>query len=253
MKPRFLKLFLLISMPAALHAQTKQVEKLQQLWFGYLFQPRLSNKLGLWAEVQLRTKDDFFNDFSQSITGVGLTYFFNEDAKLTATYSYVNNFPAEGHSNVSQPEHRLWQQFQWYTRYNKMKLMQWIRLEERWKRNVLNDYELADSYTFNFRTRYNLFSQFALSKKKFQPHTLSLIVSDEVMINFGKQIVNNYFDQNRFFVGLGYAVNKHDNFAIGYLNAFQQLPTSGEYRRVDAIRMTYFHNVDFRKHGQETK
>ena len=245
---RSLKLFfLLITMFLICNvssAQSKQTQSANQIWLGYFNQTRFNNKWGLWADVHLRTKEDFVSDLSQGILRLGLTYYLTDDLKLTAGYAYVNHFPAENHKNISQPEHRPWQQLQWHTRYPKLRLMQWFRLEERWRRKILNDDKLADGYSFNFRARYNFFSQFPLSKKSFQSGTFSFVVNDEVHINFGKQIINNYFDQNRFFVGFAYHVNKHDNFQFGYMNLFQQLASGNRYRSNHVARVFYFHNID---------
>lgn len=227
-------------------AQTKQTTSVQQVWAGYFNQTRFSNKWGIWTDAHLRTKEDFFTNFSQAIIRVGLTYYLTDDAKITAGYAYVNHFPSDNHKNISQPEHRPWQQLQWHNRYEKIRLMQWFRLEERWRRKILNDEQLADGYNFNFRIRYNFFSQFPLSKKRFQPNTFSFVVNDEVHVNFGKQIINNYFDQNRFFLGFNYHVNKHDNLQLGYMNVFQQLAAGNKYRSTHAARVFYFHNLDLR-------
>jgi len=230
-----------------LTAQTKSTTHVEQVWLGYFNQTRFSDKWGMWADLHLRTKEDFFNDLSTGIIRLGLTYYLNDDTKLTAGYAYVNHFPAENHENVSQPEHRPWQQIQWHSRYPNLRIMQWFRLEERFRRKILNDDELADGYSFNYRIRYNIFTQFPLSKRKFQPNTLSFVVNDEVHINFGEQIVYNYFDQNRFFVGFNYHINKHDNLQFGYMNLFQQLAAGNQYRSVHVARVFYFHNLDLRK------
>ena len=247
---RSLKLFfLLITMFLICNessAQSKQRQSANQIWLGYFNQTRFNNKWGLWADVHLRTKEDFVSDLSQGILRLGLTYYLTDDLKLTAGYAYVNHFPAENHKNISQPEHRPWQQLQWHTRYPKLRLMQWFRLEERYRRKILNDDKLDGGYNFNFRARYNFFSQFPLSKKSFQPGTFSFVVNDEVHINFGKQIINNYFDQNRFFVGFAYHVNKHDNLQFGYMNLFQQLAAGNRYRSNHVARLFYFHNLDLR-------
>ena len=228
-------------------AQAKQTESVQQAWFGYFNQSRFSKKWGTWTDIHLRTKEDFVSDISQSILRFGLTYYLNDDTKLTAGYAYVSHYPADNHKNVTMPEHRPWQQIQWHSRYAKLRLMQWFRLEERFRRKILNDDELAEGYNFNFRVRYNFFSMFPLSKRSFQPKTLSFVVNDEVHINFGKQIVYNYFDQNRFFLGFAYHVNKHDNLQVGYMNIFQQLAAGNKYKTAHVARVFYFHNLDLRK------
>jgi hypothetical protein len=249
MKGRLILLVLLgIFYLPDIHAQSaKQTENLQQVWLGYFNQTRFSKRWGAWLDLHLRTKDDFFNELSQSIIRPGITYYLNDATKLTAGYAYVTLYPADNHSKVAQPEHRPWQQIQWHTKYASVRTMQWLRLEERYKRKILNDSTLADGYNFNFRVRYNFLLQVPLAGRKAASGSFSFILNDEVHVNFGKQIVNNSFDQNRFFVGLAYHVNSHDNLQFGYMNQFQQLAAAGHYRSIHAARVFYFHNLDLRR------
>ena len=226
---------------------TKSTEDINQLWFGYFNQVRLTNKFGIWSDFHLRTKEEFVNNFSQSIVRLGLTYYVNDVTKLTAGYAYVSIYPADAHKKITQPEHRPWQQIQWHTKYGKKRMMQWVRLEERFRRKILNDSALADGSNFNFRLRYNFWYEVPLSKKGIVPNSLSLVINDEVHVNFGKQIVYNYFDQNRFFVGLKYQLNEHDNLQFGYMNLFQQLSAGNKYRDLHTLRLFYFQNLDLRK------
>jgi len=228
-------------------AQNKSTEHLNRVWGGYFNQTRLSDKWGFWAEAQLRTKEDFVTDISQGILRVGLTYYLSDAAKLTAGYAFVNDFPGDNHKNISAPEHRPWQQFQWHTKYGKQRMMQWIRLEERYRHKIKNDDELADGYNFNWRIRYNLWYEIPFYKEASDPGSWSIILNDEVHINFGKQIVNNYFDQNRLFVGFKVQTGKQTNFQFGYMHLFQQLAAAGRYRQINAARLSFFHNVDLRK------
>lgn len=239
--------FFLLSPFYFLNAQTKNTVSVQQVWTGYFNQARISNKWGIWADFHLRTKEDFISNLSQGIARIGLTYYFTDDAKLTAGYAFVNHFPADQHQNISQPEHRAWQQLQWHFRYKRWRIMQWFRLEERWRRRILNHDELASGYHFNFRARYNFFAQFSLAKHPFSPKTFSAVINNEVHINFGKQIINNYFDQDRFFIGFNFHLDGHDNIQAGYSNVFQQLPAGNQYRSTHVIRLFYFHQLDLRK------
>lgn len=228
-------------------AQTKQTEHFGQTWLGYFNQTRFSDKWGLWADLHLRTKEGMVNGLAQSILRFGLTRYLNDDTKLTAGYAYITHYPADNHANISQPEHRPWQQLQWQTKYPKLRLMQWIRLEERFRRKVLNNDALASGYSFNWKLRYNFFSLFPLSKQPFKPRTLSFVFNDELHINFGKQIVNNYYDQNRFFTGFNYHLNKHDNLQFGWMFLFQQLAAGNRYKAINAARILYSQNLDLRK------
>ena len=225
----------------------KQTTHLNQIWFAYFNQTRFSDRWGLWVDLQLRTKEDFVEDLSQGIARVGLTYYLNNDAKLTLGYAFVNHFPGDNHPDISQPEHRIWQQLQWHTKYPRIRLMQYARLEERYRRKIKDDDELAEGYSFNYRFRYNFLFSAAIGKKAFTPGTLSFVVNDEIHVNFGKEIVYNYFDQNRFFVGFNYQTTNTDNLQFGYLNVFQQLPAGSQYRAINGARISYFHNLDLRK------
>jgi hypothetical protein len=228
-------------------AQTKTVTSVQQVWTAYCNQSRFSHKWGAWLDLHVRTKEDFFNRFSQAIARAGLTYYLNDATKLTIGDSYVRHFPSDNHKKISQPEHRPWQQLQWHTSYPRLKTMQWVRLEERFRRKILNDSTLAKGNHFNFRVRYNFLLQVPLGNSKIKAGDFSFILNDEVHVNFGKQVVYNTFDQNRFFVGLAYHVNAHDNLQFGYMNVFQQLASGTDYRSTHAARVFYFHTIDWRK------
>jgi len=225
----------------------KQTTYTEQVWVAYFNQTRLSTKWGLWTDFHLRTKEEFFTNFSQAIARVGLTYYINDNTKLTAGYAFVNHFPSDNHKNISQPEHRPWQQIQWHNKFPLLRLMQYARLEQRFRHKIKNDNELGEGYNFNWRLRYNFFAAVPLSKKAFAPKTWSFVLNDEIHINAGKEIVYNYFDQNRFFAGFSYHLNAHDNVQIGYMNLFQQLATGNRYRMIHVARLFYFHNLDLRK------
>jgi Protein of unknown function (DUF2490) len=225
----------------------KQTVHVNQLWFAYFNQTRFSEKWGLWADFQLRTKEDFVEDLSTGIARIGLTYYLNDDAKLTVGYAYVNHFPADNHADISRPENRLWQQIQWHTKYPRIRLMQYARLEERFRRKVKDNDELEEGYNFNYRFRYNFLFLTPIGKKSFAAKTFSFVVNDEFMVNFGEEIVYNYFDQNRFFIGFNYHTNSSGNLQFGYLNVFAQLPNGNTYRSINGVRVAYFHSLDLRK------
>ena len=169
MKRTYFSIMVMLLSMQAIMAQSKITTDVRQIWTGYFNQTRLTDKWGLWADVHLRTKDNYFDNLSQGIVRLGLTYYLNNDTKLTAGYAYVNHFPSDNHKYISQQEHRPWQQLQWHTKYPKIKLMQWFRLEDRFRRKIEDDHNLADGYNFNFRARYNILSQFALNKQQFKP------------------------------------------------------------------------------------
>lgn len=224
----------------------KKMESISETWLNYYNQTRLSKRWGFWFDMQLYSKDHMVNWPSQVEVRPGITYYFTDDARLTAGYSFINYFPGEGHEHISQQEHRPWQQFQWYTRYRKFRIMQWVRLEERFVRKIKNDDSLAAGYNFNYRVRYNMFFTIPLANDKSTLSRFAFTVGDELYLNFGSRIVNNYFDQNRIFIGGSYKTNAHDNLQAGYLHIFQELSATNNYKRMEIFRISYFHNLDLR-------
>jgi hypothetical protein len=63
----------------------------------------------MWTDLHLRTKKISLPIF-RKYPAFGLTYYLNDATKLTAGYAYVSNYPGDNHGDVTQPEHRAWQQ-----------------------------------------------------------------------------------------------------------------------------------------------
>jgi hypothetical protein len=218
----------------------KTVNEHSQVWAGYFNQTRLSDKWGLWLDVHAR-RIDFLDRWNTLIFRPGLTYYLNDHVRLTAGYAYVSHYnPAP-----VRPEHRPWQQVLWTSRSKKLQTLQWIRLEERFNRKVANN-ELLDEYAFNFRIRYQITLMVPLKGDFIQQGTPFFVIGDELHVNAGKQITYNYFDQNRFFVGLGYQFSKTMNAQLTYMNLFQQLPAGNQFNNNHVLRLFLFHNLDLR-------
>lgn len=245
MKIKICLCFLVISGIVKQTFAQKHTQNLEQLWGAYFNQTRFSNKWGIWSDFQLRTKDHFFSDLSQFLVRSGITYYVNDNVRLTAGYAHFRYYPADNHSKVTQPEHRLWQQVQWLSKYKRNKTTQSLRLEQRYRRKILNDSSLGSGYNFNYRLRYNFSWQIPLNKE-IKKGAWTFILGNEVFVNFGKQITYNYFDQNRFFTGFAYSANATDNLQFGYINIFQQLASGNNYRSTSIARVAYLHNLDLR-------
>jgi Protein of unknown function (DUF2490) len=248
MKKLILIFYLLSFVVLNLTAQQKKIAVSQQIWFGYFNQTRFSTKWGMWFDAHLRTQENFFTNLSQSVVRVGATYYLTNDARLTVGYAFFSNYPASGHKYITQAEHRPWQQLQWSNKYNRFQLINRIRVEQRYRRKILNDSTLAAGYNFNFRARYSLSFQWPINKKN-TGQGFSFVANDEVMINFGEQITNNYFDQNRFFAGFNYQFNKGNNIQIGYMHLFQQQAAAATFRSIAIARIYYLHNIDLRNNN----
>ncbi len=224
----------------------KQFTSQSQIWMGYINQTRLNKRWSVTADVHLRTKDHLIKDFSTSVLRGGIIYHLSEAASLSAGYAYFRYYPADDHQHVAQPEQRPYQQILWQTPAAKFRLQQRLRLEERFRKRILNDYELANDYNFNFRARYQLLVFYPL-KGKSSTNRFSLYGGDEILLNFGKRIVYNTLDHNRIHLGITYHPDKDDQLQLGYLNIFQQQSSGVRYKTVHVIRLYYTHAIDLRR------
>ncbi len=224
-------------------AQEKEIEYREQTWVGYFNQTRFTDKSGLWVDLHWRLTDQFVGRTGVTIARLAYIYYVNDMVRLTAGYAHATQY-GEG-TNPNVPENRLWQQVQWFEKKNGFNMMQWFRVEERFRRKVTAG-ELTNDYNFNWRFRYNISFTIPLKGKQVVPKTPFIFLNDEIHINAGENIGINYFDQNRLFLGLGYQFTAHLNAHLGYMYVFQQLPEVNKYVHIDAIRFFIFHNLDFR-------
>lgn len=227
----------------AVVAQDKEVQYREQTWLAYFNQTRFSNKWGLWADVHFRFTDDFVDRLGLTIFRVAPIYYLNDQVRATAGYAYITAYNTDDNPDI--PEHRLWQQIQWFEKKKGFSLMQYFRVEERFRRTISNG-ELSSDYLYTWRFRYSMAFTIPLKGKEVVAKTPFLFLNDELHINAGKNITYNYFDQNRLFVGLGYQFTSQLNAQVGYLYVFQQLPAPSTFVHIDAIRFFVFHNLDFR-------
>lgn len=222
----------------------KDIDYDEQTWFGYLNQTRITNRSGLWLDVHLRFGDNFLGKPAVGMIRGAYIFYLNDQNRLASGYAHITQYSTTEKA-PDIPEHRLWQQIQWFEKKNWLSTMQYVRLEERFRQKV-EENELASDYSFNYRVRYAIALAIPLKGKPGEAKTPFVFLNDELMINFGSEITNNYFDQNRFFAGIGYQFTRNLNAHLGYLNVFQQFPQAETFRQVNGIRLFIFHNLDLR-------
>lgn len=238
--------FLLIFFGRACFSQ-KQTTTVQQIFIGNTSQVRVSDKWGASFDMQIRSREKYFNGLSQVSSRIGVVYLPNESLKIAAGYFFANNIPRDYHKAVFQVEHTGWQQVSWSTKYPALNINQSLRLEERFRHRVKNESELGVGYGFNYRARYNILFNIPFSRTVIHPSAWAAILYNEIYVNFGKQIVYNTFDQFRTFAGFNYVFSKKANLQFGYMYSFQQLASGNRYRHLYAPRIFYLYNLDLRR------
>ena len=225
----------------------KNVENQQLLWYGYYNKLQINQNWVLNSEVQVR-------HVYQPLVQHQLVFRTNLDRRILDDINVSLGFVVflqspndpESESTLMVPELRTDFGFNAKKKYKYFNVNQRFKVEARFFHQTENN-ELVGGYQFsNFRMRYQLGLDIPLIKKQ-DAEKLILKIKDEVMFNFGKNIVKNVFDQNRIYIGLNYPMNKNLAFEAGYLNWFQQRPSGTDFYNRDIIRFSVFHTINLKK------
>lgn len=219
----------------------------EQIWIQYFNLIRLSEKTSLWFDAGLRTDDEYVKDVSTALARIGVVQQVTSSLRVAGGYAFFNQYPVGGSDAKQQGEHRLWQQAYWLLRSGRMQVSHQVRFEQRWRQHPFPLRDLGRDFYFHYRLRYNFGLQVPLSSKAGKG--LSWVLNDEIMANFGRSVVYNNFDQNRIQTGFRHYFNPSNSLFISYMNTVFKLPEPNEFRIMNVIRVSYFHNLDLRSAG----
>lgn len=239
MKSNLFKL-LFIVFPFVLLAQTakeKDVNQQFQTWVSLNGVTNFSAHWGINADVHLRASD-FFHDNNFFLLRGAISYIPNATFSFTSGYAHLWVAPINSDWNTFADENRIYQQVQVNTKSGKVNIVNRVRNEQRWQEIIIND-QGSGKNKFSNRVRYLISATIPIFKKKTAP---SLVVSDELLIQFGKDIVYNTFDQNRFFIGIKQAINPKLSFDFGYMNVYQQKSSGYQYDMDHILRLFFYLN-----------
>jgi hypothetical protein len=229
-------MFILLLVPFFSFAQPQRKTSYNdQVWFGDFSKLKLNDRWSIYFDFGLR-RTEWLNKWSQTLVRPGITGQLNKNVSITAGVAWFNHYTQV----VIRPEYRGWQQLLFTESYGRLKLSHRLRAEQRFNQVIIAN-ELADDYSYNSRYRYQLSLQLALNKPSLQDGTLYLTASDEVMMNSGKEITYNYFDQNRLAVGIGYKLNKILNVSLSYMNVFIQKNAVATYEKNNVLIINVYH------------
>ncbi len=183
-----------------------------QLWLNTTGIGKLGDNWRIWLEGQARFTDDA-GRLGQSILRSGLGYALNDNLTLWAGHAYIVTDTAPG-SDVD--EQRFWQQATWTIgQLGKGTLSARSRLEQRW-------FSTGDDTAWRFRQFLRYTHPISADSRWYAAVTEEVFIA----LNSTDSGIDSGFDQNRLFVGVGYAASKGINLEAGYLNQYINTSTS---------------------------
>jgi hypothetical protein len=120
---------------------------------------------------------------------------------------------------------------------NEQKL-KWFNYSNRYSLEYrMRDLTYDGNYQPNWRVRYQAKLENPIKDVLSKDKPLSVFVSDEVFIQFGKAVANNpnIFDQNRLNIGASYEVVKNVRVTASYLNILQERISGKEIDQAHTI------------------
>lgn len=200
---------------------------------------------GRWsAETDLHIRrTNFLKDNSFYYTRIGVGYAFNEQLSVSAGGGHMWLANKNGATELFSNENRLVEQVQLNSKKGRFNLTQRLRIEQRWIQKVIS-FQPVDETRYVNRFRYLLSLLIFISPNKKIP---ALALSDELMMQTGKDIIYNNFDQNRFFAGIKQQLTKTLSFDAGYMHVWQQKLSGYQYSRNHTIRLFFYWQPDWRK------
>lgn len=226
-----------------LQAQQLTREYNNYLWKSYTGNFRFSSRWGLHTDLQFRW-NGAWSQFRQFIGRSGVEYLVSPQLTVTAGYAFAyNDVHTENLIFPHSYEHRGWQQIIIQNAYPHLRIQHRYRLENRWfyKKNILTG-ETFQTYANRFR--YQLRVVFPVVWQK-HPTRWLLNASAEGMINFGKNIRYNLFDQTRLNAGAGYQLSNDILLQIMYQQIFTLHSNGNEAEFANVILFSVVLRHDF--------
>jgi len=241
----FKLIFLLGFLSPILSAQNiKKTDQQTLTWIRYYNIFPLSKKWALHSEFDNRS---FVNPIHENL------FVIRSQARYRASkimdfgggfaYFNVNTQNPNVDPDYSVPEYRAQQDLTFINDIAKITFHNRFQIEERFIQKTDKN-ELLNEFSFAYRFRYRLQSTFTIWEK--EQRSIKGTISDEVMLNYGKDNRKNTFDQNRLYIALRYHFTPNLGLELGYLKNFQRRSSGIDFYDRDIIRFTVYHRINRR-------
>lgn len=219
----------------------KSIVDQEQGWVGIMTNGRLSEKWGLW-------NDFHYVPGAFGVVRTGLSYRVLPELTLTGGYAQLwLSAPAAG--GLPRAERRPWGQLVVNHKVSpRLFMANRIRYDMRYRQS-LEAGSPADGFDFNHRLRFLVSMRWPFKGYEIKGGTPFFNLSNEVLVNFGEQILTNHFDQNRLWATLGWQLGNL-TLQSGYMLRYVQLAGPMQYQRNHTLLLWLTWNFDFRKLGE---
>jgi hypothetical protein len=235
-------------LPAVAIAQSpRRVDDEAATWISYTSVHPLSPNWRLHLEAQLRQTEGAQQP-QQRLFRTALLRVVNSAVRVGGGYGFTRAYPPEEFVTNPQPvnEHRTYQQLDLSQSAGRVHVDHRYRLEQRWIRRPQTPTTGA-GWTYTNRARYFVRGFVAPGGGAPDDKEAYFVGYDEVFINFGKNVRNNVFDQNRLFAGVGYRFSRALSTEVGYMNQLIVRASGTDVERNHTIVLAFSSSAPLRR------
>jgi len=229
------------------------------MWVNSYWNIRFAEKF-LWAgEVHYRTDQSdnipFVGRPAQLYNRHGIKYMFSKKLNITAGFVLRMNFSPDPGNDVFENmvlEPRLWYEFLFGMPFTQSGIdfvvYHRLRFEHRWSRSNLKGAE----YIYRNRYRYKFMLKMPLNKKKLTSGTLYFNPDVEIIMQSGKTVIANPFENLRIYPNFGYIFTPRLSGSLGMMYTTGQDDMFGfNYRQSWIWKFNIYVSIDARKFEQK--
>jgi hypothetical protein len=217
----------------------RTVNNSSQLWGGYIHSLRLNNNYSVWNDLHY-VPESFF------ILRHGFTYHASKEVSVTAGYAWLQTAVASQNNRLQRFEHRPWAQLMVnlpvgvkYSIHHRVRYD--YRIRERMEAGLPQD-----DFIGYHRVRFMTSIRRPLKGNTLGNKVPYLNLGNEILVNFGRPINTDHFDQNRIWlmVGMQYDIF---NVQLGYMNRYTSTSNPLVYNNFHTIVLWITHAAKRKK------
>lgn len=214
----------------------------QHAWFSYTGDHPVSKRWELHLEGQWR-RHDLGLKWQQLQLRPAVNYALNQSAVVMTGYAFTDTFQYGDYPVPYRfPEHRAFEQILLKHRIGKVDLQHRYRLEQRFF-GARSDPAVDRIDSSRYENRFRHLTRINIPLTPDRQYYIG--VYEEFFINFGKNVAENVFDQNRAYVALGLPIAKDTRIEVGYLLQIIQQRDGRVFEYNHTIQLNLFSDIPF--------